>query len=606
MKRRHTAILLSFLLLCILCLAAVPERARAAEPTKIIKLYEDVEVSTLEELRAACASDYVRISLQSDITAYADRFLVDITGDYVRLDLNGHQLWNTDPENQMAMGGCISVEGDTVVVCNGTIKTASKHAIGVWAAADTKNLWLGDIETAGPMGVFLYTMSDCAGVTLVEGCAIEIDPDSSVAAIRARGNQALILQGVLVVQGTDNTGSGGGPSVSVYPAFDIGADTNFTMNNTEVHKRCEGYIMTSYNTGATAYGYVTAPDAEVILDGQTVSLSTKFTTGTIDGKPIKEIYGTEFQARSPLYPITDVQCYIEPPVAGEEISYEPGIMSAGYYLAEHDIGNMHNDTSWQVKLDSGKWDMDAVNPGDRFEAGKTYRVLFDVTAEEGCFFPEGIPGYLNFELATDYWTGGSKKTFRIIQEFPEVEALHGWVKDEGLWRYYDDDGIFVIGWKKISGKWYYFDTDGYMLTGWQKISGKWYHFASGGAMQVGWQKISNVWYYFSSSGVMATGWKQISSVWYYFNSSGAMQTGWKTISGKTYYFKSSGAMAASEWCGGWWLNKDGTWTYKYKASWKKDSKGWYYQDTSGWYAKSTTIKIDDKMYTFNAKGYWVE
>ncbi|MBQ9592428.1 MAG: hypothetical protein IJR36_00965, partial [Lachnospiraceae bacterium] len=84
---------------------------------------------------------------------------------------------------------------------------------------------------------------------------------------------------------------------------------------------------------------------------------------------------------------------------------------------------------------------------------------------------------------------------------------------------------------------------------------------------------------------------------------GAMATGWKTIGGKTYYFKSGGAMAAKEWCGGYWLNADGTWTYKYKASWKKDSKGWYYQDTSGWYAKSTTIRIDDKMYTFDAKGY---
>ena len=102
---------------------------------------------------------------------------------------------------------------------------------------------------------------------------------------------------------------------------------------------------------------------------------------------------------------------------------------------------------------------------------------------------------------------------------------------------------------------------------------------------------------------MLTGWQKISNLWYYFNTGGDMATGWKTIGGKTYYFKDSGAMAANEWCKGYWLNSDGTWTYPYKASWKKDSKGWYYQDTSGWYAKNTTITIDGTKYTFDAKGY---
>jgi len=82
-----------------------------------------------------------------------------------------------------------------------------------------------------------------------------------------------------------------------------------------------------------------------------------------------------------------------------------------------------------------------------------------------------------------------------------------------------------------------------------------------------------------------------------------MVTGWKTISGKTYYFKSGGAMAAKEWCSGYWLNADGTWTYPYKAKWTHNSKGWWYGDTSGWYAKNVTIIIDGKSYTFDAQGY---
>ena len=65
-------------------------------------------------------------------------------------------------------------------------------------------------------------------------------------------------------------------------------------------------------------------------------------------------------------------------------------------------------------------------------------------------------------------------------------------------------------------------------------------------------------------------------------------------------------MAANEWCKGWWLNKDGSWTWKYKGSWKHNSKGWWFGDTSGWYAKNQTVKIDDVQYTFDKAGYWVQ
>ena len=144
----------------------------------------------------------------------------------------------------------------------------------------------------------------------------------------------------------------------------------------------------------------------------------------------------------------------------------------------------------------------------------------------------------------------------------------------------------TAGWHKIDGKWYYYDDAGHPVTGWKKIGGKWY--------------------YMNNQGVMQTGWKQISGKWYYFQSSGAMVTGWKKISNVTYYFKPSGAMAAKEWCSGWWLNANGSWTYQYKASWKKNARGWWYGDMSGWYAKNATITIDGKRYTFDANGYWVK
>ena len=186
-----------------------------------------------------------------------------------------------------------------------------------------------------------------------------------------------------------------------------------------------------------------------------------------------------------------------------------------------------------------------------------------------------------------------------------ADSTGTWKKDSKGWWYKNADGTYPADkWQKIDGKWYHFDADGYMQTGWLKDAGKWYYLNSGGIMQTGWQKIDGKWYYFKSGGDMVKGWQKIDGDWYYFNNGGDMATGWKEISGKTYYLKPSGVMAANEWCKGWWLNKNGTWTYKYKASWKKDSKGWRYEDTSGWYAKNATYTIDGKEYKFDANGYW--
>ncbi len=124
--------------------------------------------------------------------------------------------------------------------------------------------------------------------------------------------------------------------------------------------------------------------------------------------------------------------------------------------------------------------------------------------------------------------------------------------------------IKYTGWKKIGKSWYLFNSNGYALTGWQKSGGKWYYLTPG-------------------TGVMVTGWKQVGKSW--------------------YYFKASGVMAAKEYVKGYWLNANGTWTYKPKASWKKNKTGWYYIDTKGWYAKSCTLTIDGKKYKFNSKGY---
>ena len=149
----------------------------------------------------------------------------------------------------------------------------------------------------------------------------------------------------------------------------------------------------------------------------------------------------------------------------------------------------------------------------------------------------------------------------------QLTIKQGWNQDGDNWVFYDESYHMVKGWLKDGGKWYFMDKE---------------------------------------TGIMQTGWVKDGETWYYMNTSGAMQTGWLKDGNTWYYLKNSGAMAANEWCAGYWLNANGTWTYQPKGSWKQDSTGWWFGDTSGWYAKSTTQKIDGVDYTFNAAGYWVQ
>ena len=114
------------------------------------------------------------------------------------------------------------------------------------------------------------------------------------------------------------------------------------------------------------------------------------------------------------------------------------------------------------------------------------------------------------------------------------------------------------------------------------------------------------------SDAATTGWHHDKTGWWYVTSTSGsyVKKQWKQIGGVWYYFKSTGYMAANEYVNGYWLNKDGSWTYKYKASWKKDSSGWWFGDSHGYYAKNTNLKINDVVYHFDKKGYnkaeWVK
>lgn len=196
-----------------------------------------------------------------------------------------------------------------------------------------------------------------------------------------------------------------------------------------------------------------------------------------------------------------------------------------------------------------------------------------------------------------------------------------WIQDAtGRW-YQNVDGSYPASqWKEIEGIWYYFNPNGYMARNqWvgnyylgdngAMAKNQWigvYHVDANGRWDetAGWKQNSIGWWYLNSGGGYPQNeWKQIDGAWYYFDANGYMTTGWQYIKGSYYYMTVSGSMAANQWCNGYWLNADGTWTYQPRASWYRNAAGWYYQDTSGWYPRNCHQLIDGVWYWFNAGGY---
>lgn len=97
------------------------------------------------------------------------------------------------------------------------------------------------------------------------------------------------------------------------------------------------------------------------------------------------------------------------------------------------------------------------------------------------------------------------------------------------------DGTGVAGWGEgASGKWYQ-HADGSYAVGWEQIEGLWYYFNQNGIMCTGWlwDDGQKAWYYLDpSTGVMHKGKAiQVSGKWYYLDGYGRMLTGWHTDEG---------------------------------------------------------------------------
>jgi glucan-binding YG repeat protein len=206
-------------------------------------------------------------------------------------------------------------------------------------------------------------------------------------------------------------------------------------------------------------------------------------------------------------------------------------------------------------------------------------------------------GYFFDSQGTFYYPSGSN----ILTLDFDGTAEQGWVKVNGKWYFYDENGMMATSWVNYKGQWYFLNDSGAMETGWVKDAGKWYFLDNSGAMKTGWLKDGSKWYLLSSSGAMETGWVKDAGKWYYLDNSGAMQTGWVKDGGKWYFLNSNGSMKTG------WLSEGSTWYYlnsggSMQVGWKVVGNEWYYFYSSGKMAANTTVD----GYKLGKDGAWIQ
>lgn len=111
-------------------------------------------------------------------------------------------------------------------------------------------------------------------------------------------------------------------------------------------------------------------------------------------------------------------------------------------------------------------------------------------------------------------------TVSILLTINPVSASAEWIKNyDGSWSYIDGYS-YSTGWKQIDGIWYYFDPNGLMRTGWIYDGGNYYYADLSGAMQKGIIQIEGKIYLFSESGAMQKGSCMIDGKLYNFDNNG--------------------------------------------------------------------------------------
>jgi 2',3'-cyclic-nucleotide 2'-phosphodiesterase / 3'-nucleotidase / 5'-nucleotidase len=239
--------------------------------------------------------------------------------------------------------------------------------------------------------------------------------------------------------------------------------------------------------------------------------------------------------------------------------------------------------------------------------GDSFTVLKDKKQDIGPTDLEGLVNYIKTEGTVSAEIEG-----RVLKV--DLEDATGWVlleDEEGnqYWGYIDPETgeLVTSDWVKYEGEWYFFDEEGVMATGWVKVKGKWYYFSekeeSLGALETGWQKHGNRWHYFDEDGNAKLGWFRVGGKWYYFDPSSAeMKTGWVKWSNKWYFLDARNGDMKTGWVktGGKWyfLNNDGS----MKTGWVKSGKAWYYLKAGNGDMATGWVKDKGKWYFLDGSG----
>ena len=206
---------------------------------------------------------------------------------------------------------------------------------------------------------------------------------------------------------------------------------------------------------------------------------------------------------------------------------------------------------------------------------------------------------------------------------PSVAAESGWVRQNGSWYYFSENG------NPVTNTWqgaYYLKSDGRMAENewvYDNYYQAWYYLKSDGSYA------HNTWqgaYYLKSNGKMAQSeWVYDSSyqAWYYLKSDGSYaRNAWQG----NYYLKSDGKMAQSEWVydtsyqAWYYLKSDGSYarnawqgSYYLKSNGKMAVNEWvdggrYYVDDSGlWKSNSNSnSKVTNKGLYYSVQGKYDE
>ena len=118
----------------------------------------------------------------------------------------------------------------------------------------------------------------------------------------------------------------------------------------------------------------------------------------------------------------------------------------------------------------------------------------------------------------------------------------GIIELPGLKLHVDSNHKVKTGWINEDGITYYYQEDGSSASDWVKINETWYYFDNNGAMQTGWLHLKSGWYYLGDNGKMLTGWIKDGGKDYYLDKNGTMQTGYLTWGNRLYWAGADGAM----------------------------------------------------------------